>query len=135
MASRRFKILYVSSTFTNITVPFTWTNFAIFWNAWFCKIFFKIHWNNVFFLFLMCFLKFKTQYFLLLFYSYALNDQLIFCIQKSEFLLRLPFLSRLRPWIDWWANLIHSSSLIGSFKQTSACWNIIKSLQFLPIMM
>ena len=67
MASRLFKILYISSTFTNITIPFSWINFAVLWNSWFCKIFFKIHWNNVFFFFQLCFLKFETQNFLLLF--------------------------------------------------------------------
>ena len=51
-----FEILYVSSTFTNITMPFmkpiskksAIINFAILWNAWFTKIFCKIHGSNVF---------------------------------------------------------------------------------------
>ena len=33
----------------------------------------------------------------------------------------------MRLWIDWLANLISSSILIGSFKETSACWNIINT--------
>ena len=33
----------------------------------------------------------------------------------------------MRLWIDWLANLISSSSLTGSFKETSTCSNIINT--------
>ena len=54
-----FKILYISSSFTNITIPsmksISWEsiiiNFAILWNVWLSKMFCKIHWSNVFFTF------------------------------------------------------------------------------------
>ena len=67
MVSKLFNILYISSSFTNITIPFISINFAVFWNAWFSKIFWKIHWGNVFLSFHMSFLKIKTQHFTLLF--------------------------------------------------------------------
>ena len=57
---RLFKILYLSSTLTNITIPFISINFAVSWNVWFSKMFGKIHWSNVFFFFHMSFLKIKT---------------------------------------------------------------------------
>ena len=51
-----FRILCISSIFTNITMPslksILWNstiiNFAILWNVWFSKIFCKIQWSNVF---------------------------------------------------------------------------------------
>ena len=63
VASRLFKILYISSTFTNITISFISINFAILWNAWFSKISCKIYWSNVFFFFPMSFLKSKHSSF------------------------------------------------------------------------
>ena len=47
-----------------------------------------------------------------------------FDYQKEE----LSYLSRVRFWTCWLANLISSSILIGLFKQTSTCWNIINGL-------
>ena len=66
-ANRLFKILYISSTFTNTlsntlnntTILFVSINFAVLWNAWFSMIFWKIHWSNVFFFFHLV-LKIKT---------------------------------------------------------------------------
>ena len=97
MASALFKILYTSSTFTNITILFIST-------------FVVLHQSNVFFFFHISF--FKINHFLLLFYFCASNEQLIFYFQKQE----LSCLSRVHFWIYWLANLITSLILIGSFK-------------------
>ena len=59
-----FKILHISSTFTNITIPFgksiskksTMINIAILWNDLFSNISCKTNWSNVFFTFDVSFL-------------------------------------------------------------------------------
>ena len=58
-----FKILYMSSTFTSIAMPFMKSisyksviiNFSILWNVWFSKIFCKMHWSDEFSIFDMSF--------------------------------------------------------------------------------
>ena len=95
MASTLFKILYISSTFTNI-ILFISTTFVV------------LHWSNVFFFFHMSFLKIK--HFLLLFYFYASDEQLIFLLSRMRIVVLIT--SALLNL----ANLITSSILIDSFK-------------------
>ena len=90
VASTLFKILYISSTFTNKTIPSISISFSVLWNAWFSKMFCKIHWSNVFLFFHMCFLKMKTQHFSLHFLFLCFESSL-FCFRK-KLLLSLPFL-------------------------------------------
>ena len=68
------KILYISSTFTNITISFVSITFVV------------LHWSNVFFYFHVSFLKINKNQDITLFASffhfYASIDQLIFGFQK-----------------------------------------------------
>ena len=95
-ASPLFKFLYISSTFANITTPFISEN-SIFSETPYFLINSAKSIGAMFFSFCKCFFSLikKTKHFSLLFYFYVSNDQL---------------------WIDWLANLICSSILIGSFK-------------------
>ena len=84
-----FKILYMSSTFTSIAMPFMKSisyksviiNFSILWNVWFSKIFCKIHQSNGFFAFYMSFFI-KTWHFSLLLLFLCFERRTCFLFSK-----------------------------------------------------
>ena len=88
LACRLFKILYISSTFTNKTIPYMKSisyksgiiSLPVLWNS---EMFCKIQFSNVFFTFDMSFSKSKHDIFCFLFYFHTWNIQLIFCFQKQ----------------------------------------------------
>ena len=83
-----FEILHISSTFTNITMPFMKSsskksaiiNFAILWNVWFSNIFCKIHWSNVFSTFDMPFSNQNITFFAS---SLLRTTNSFFCLHKE----------------------------------------------------
>ena len=75
VASTLFKIFYISSTFTNITISIISTNFIV------------LHWSNFFSFFHMP--LFKIKHFLLLSYFCASNEQLIFYFQKTRIVVSI----------------------------------------------
>ena len=86
MARRLFKILYISSTITTVTIHFISINFAVLWNARFFNIFYKIHWSNVFFVFYTFFLKIKIYIFCFvsLFASILQMTNLLFAFKNKN---------------------------------------------------
>ena len=105
--------VYCTSTFTNITMPFIWINFAVLWNVWFSKIFCKMHWSNVFFFFDMPFLKFKTPYVSLLFLFLCFGWPTYFLLSENNFCYICRFYHErafeLPDWLIW---LVHQFWLV-----------------------
>ena len=70
MASTLFKMLHISSTFNNITIPFFSTTFVI------------LHWSNVFFFFHMLFFQNQTLFSSFFFSMLRMNN--LFFIFKNK---------------------------------------------------
>ena len=104
-----FKILYISSTFTNITMLFMKSislesaiiNFVLLWNVWFSKMFCKIHWGNIFFHFDVFFLI-RTTYFAYFFISMLRTTK-----NKAASIASAPLIL-----IDWLIWLVHQFWLV-----------------------
>ena len=109
MASTIFKILYISPTFTNITIPLISITFVVLWNARVFKIFCKIHSSNVFFFLYVPFLNLKHNIFRFFFIFMLRMTNLFFAFKNKNYRFYHERAFEMTDWLIW---LVHQFWLV-----------------------